>query len=157
MVIIHLDNKILINSPVRMWGLSWSTVQRERSSTYASERSIFSLTGIADSGDGSWIPSVSGGWDSCFAAACKTRLWTSEDEGDVGSPMRFVSNFPAAHENAWAPNLTGASSSLQGTGEDLRVRWFFTNKHTERRHVSFLRAPILLFNFLLTFLKGIPL
>ena len=95
-----------------MWGSNWSTVQ-EPSQPYASDRSTFSVTGIVDSGDGSWIPSASGGWDPCFAAACKTRFWTSKDEGDVGSPMRFVSNFPAAHENAWAPTLTGASSSLQ--------------------------------------------
>ena len=95
-----------------MWGSNWSTVQ-EPSQPYASDRSTFSVTGIVDSGDCSWMPSVSGGWDPCFAAACKTRFWTSKDEGDVGSPMRFVSNFPAAHENAWAPTLTGASSSLQ--------------------------------------------
>lgn len=81
--------------------------------TYASERSTLSVTAPAESGNDS---SVSEGWDSCFAAACNTRFWTSEDKGDVGSPMRFVSNFPAAHEYAWAPSVTGASKNLQDTG-----------------------------------------
>lgn len=80
---------------------------------YASERSTFSFTGIVASGDESGRPSALDGWDSCFAAAWRTRFWTSEDDGDVGSPMRFVSSFPAAHVNAWAPSLTGASNSLQ--------------------------------------------
>lgn len=78
--------------------------------TYASERSTFSFLGVIASADGS---SESDGLDSCFAAACNTRLWTSDDEGEVGSPMPLVSNFPETHENAWAPNVTGASNNLQ--------------------------------------------
>jgi len=75
---------------------------------YASERSTFSF----DSGDWFWT-SISDVWDSCFAAACRTRFWTSEDEGDVGKPMRLFSSFPAAHENAWTPSLTGERKRLQ--------------------------------------------
>lgn len=72
----------------------------------------FWLRVTVDSGFGSWLPSVSDGWDSCLAAACSTRFWTSNDEGDVGNPVPFDSNFPAAHENAWPPSLTGASNNL---------------------------------------------
>lgn len=80
---------------------------------YASERSIFSFVAAAASSEGgSLVSSVSDGWDSCFAAACNTLLWTSDDEGIVGNPLRFVSSFPAAHEIAWPPSLTGTSSSL---------------------------------------------
>lgn len=86
--------------------------------TYASERSTLSVTAPAESGNGSCVSSVSEGWDSCFAAACNTRFWTSKDEGDVGSPMPFDSNFPAAHEYAWAPSLTGVSNNLQDTQVD---------------------------------------
>lgn len=79
-----------------------------------------------DSGVGSWLPSLSEGWDSCFAAACSTRFWTSNDEGDVGNPMPFDSNFPAAHENAWPPILTGASNkNLYGTEEDKEVKFHY--------------------------------
>lgn len=71
----------------------------------------------------SLLPSISDGWDSCFAAACNTRFWTSNDEGDVGNPMPFDSNFPAAHENAWVPSLTGASNNLKRTEENKEVKF----------------------------------
>lgn len=87
--------------------------QIEKLTFYASERSTFSFIWATGSADGSWVLSESDGWDSSLAAACNTRFWTSMDEGDVGSPGRFVSIFPAAHENAWPPSLTGVSSSLQ--------------------------------------------
>lgn len=73
--------------------------------------------GATDSEDEFWTSSVSDGWDSCFAAACNTRVWTSNDEGDVGSPMLLVSSFPVTHENAWAPILTGASNNLPTINE----------------------------------------
>ena len=58
---------------------------------YASERSTFSFNGVTDSGDGFWT-SVPDGWGSCFAAACSTRFWTSEDEG-VETQIFYQSNF----------------------------------------------------------------
>ena len=67
---------------------------------YASERSNFSPTGIVASDDGLARLSTSDGLDSCFAAAWRTRFWTANEDGDVGSPMPLVSNFSAAHENA---------------------------------------------------------
>lgn len=65
------------------------------------------------SGESSRDPSSSDGWDSCLAAAWRTRFCTSEDEGDVGRPSPLVSSFPAAHENACAPSLTGTSNRLR--------------------------------------------
>lgn len=73
---------------------------------YASDRPTFSSIGVCDS-------SASNGWDSCFAAACNTRLWTSDDDdGEIGSPLPLVSTFPAAHETACAPSFTGESNKL---------------------------------------------
>lgn len=54
---------------------------------------------VFDSVGWSWS-SPSKGCDSCFAAACKTLLCTSDDEGDVDRPIPLLSNFPAAHEIA---------------------------------------------------------
>ena len=65
-------------------------------------------------------PSASDGFDSCFAAAWRTRSWTAVVDGDVARPILFGSSFLAAHESASAPTLTGESNSLhKGT---VRVR-----------------------------------
>lgn len=93
-----------------IFGSNW-IMQQGNLSDYASERSTFSFTGVAESDNESGMLS-SDGWDSCFATACRTRFWTSDDDGDVGNPIPFVSNFPAAHVNAWAPTFTGASNNL---------------------------------------------
>lgn len=80
---------------------SWQINIKQFSSLYASETSTLFKASSGDD-DASWrLSDVSSeGLDSCLAAACKTRLRTSEDEGEVGSPTPFVSSFPAAHEKA---------------------------------------------------------
>jgi len=83
----------------------------------------FWLRGTVGSETGSWLPSLSDGWDSCFAAACNTRFWTSNEEGDVGNPKPFDSNFPAAHENALAPSLTGESNNLWRRKQNNEIKF----------------------------------
>lgn len=107
------------------------------SQNYASERSKFSFPGVADSRGGSWASSVSDGWDSCFAAACRTRLWTSVDEGDVGNPILFGSTLPAAHENAWAPRLTGVSKSLWNMNTRVKTPRHQSASHQHQWNLSY--------------------
>jgi hypothetical protein len=56
--------------------------------------------------------SMSDGFDSCFAAAWRTRSWTAVVEGEVARPILLGSSFLAAHDNASAPTLTGENNSL---------------------------------------------
>lgn len=79
---------------------------------YASDRPTFSSIVAVEERTLSCDSSESKGWDSCLAAACNTRFWTSNDDGETGSPFPLLSTFPAARETACAPSFTGDSNKL---------------------------------------------
>jgi hypothetical protein len=75
-------------------------------SMHSAHASEAKLSALADDS------SASDGFDSCFAAAWRTRSWTAVVEGDVARPILLGSSFLAAQDNASAPNLTGENNSL---------------------------------------------
>jgi hypothetical protein len=96
-------------------------------SMHSAHASEAKLSALADDS------SASDGFDSCFAAAWRTRSWTAVVEGDVARPILLGSSFLAAQDNASAPTLTGENKSLHKerergdnifeTAPDLQAEW----------------------------------